>query len=254
VTSVDFEDDGAIRRTYYKEMEDLVREHTGAERCVLFDHTVRKVEKPDTAAGFGTAAQGSFVTQAVNRVHGDYTIAGAPRRVVGLSQPTESGTYGDSPPLSADEADEIIRGDRRFAIVNVWRNISRKAPVKRMPLAVVDCTSVHDEEDLFVVDLMFKDRIGENLALDEKPNHRWFFFPEMEFGEALLFKTMDSFQSPEVTARSTIHSAFDDVRTNSEDPTRESIEVRVLAIFPKDGNGQACTLSDSCTKLGEQHC
>lgn len=257
MTLVDFSDDAAIRAKYYKEMEDLVQEHTGAEKCVLFDHTIRKVEKPGTAKGFGTSAVGGFVTSAVNKVHGDYTADGAPRRVLQLSKPTESGSYGDKPPLTPEEAEEIVRGDRRFAIVNVWRNISREAPVKRMPLAMVDCTSVNEADDLFAVDLIFKDRVGENLALDEKPYHRWYYFPEMDFEEAILFKTMDNIDSTEVTAHSTIHSAFDDPQSTPEDPTRESIEVRVLAIYPKDGPGaprRARAMSEHCPGLGEEHC
>merc|ERR1712051_384515 len=117
-------------------------------------------------------------------------------------------------------------------IVNVWRNISRKAPVKRMPLALVDCTSV-DPLDLFTVDLVFKDRVGENLALHHKEEHRWCYFPEMEFEEALLFKTFDNVDDKDMTGRFTIHSAFEDPTTVPKDPRRESIEVRVLAIFPE---------------------
>merc|ERR1712050_215523 len=135
------------------------------------------------------------------------------------------------PPLTQKEAEEIVAA-RRFMIVNVWRNISREAPVKRMPLAMVDCTSV-EPQDLFKVDLVFKDRVGENLALDQKREHRWCFFPDMQFEEALLFKTFDNVTDKDVTGRFTIHSAFDDPTTKPMDPTRESIEVRVVAIFPE---------------------
>eukprot|EP00927_Polykrikos_kofoidii_P068886 TRINITY_DN6423_c0_g2_i2.p1 TRINITY_DN6423_c0_g2~~TRINITY_DN6423_c0_g2_i2.p1 ORF type:complete len:341 (-),score=72.42 TRINITY_DN6423_c0_g2_i2:353-1375(-) len=255
-TTVNFNDDAEIRAKYYTEMEELVKEQMGAERCVLFDHTVRNVAKANTAKGFGTAALGSAVSMAVNKVHGDYTATGAPRRIVGLSQPSESGSFFDKPPLTKDEADKIVAGNRRFAIVNVWRNISRDAPVKRMPLAVMDCTSVVEKEDLFTVELIFKDRVGENLALDEKPYHRWFFYPEMKFEEAILFKTFDSSDSPEHSGRFTIHSAFDDPRTKAEDPTRESIEVRVVAIFPLEEEAapkRACALSDNCIEIGEHH-
>lgn len=82
------------------------------------------------------------------------------------------------------------------------------------------------------MELVFKERTGENLALDDIPAHRWCYFPEMRFDEALLFKTFDSLEAPEITGRMCIHSAFDDPATKQEDPTRESIEVRVLAIFP----------------------
>jgi hypothetical protein len=230
-TDVNFEIDADIRARYYGEMEALVKLHTGAEKCILFDHTVRKVDDPGSAKGFGTAQIGGFVSNAVNKVHGDYTTVGAPRRVLGLSTVTDDASF-DQPPLSKEEAQEIVDGGRRFMIVNVWRNTSRLAPVKRMPLGVMDCSSVNDEQDLFTVDLVFKERVGENLGLDDRPAHRWCYFPEMEFTEALLFKTFDSLKAPEITGRMCIHSAFNDPTTKPDDPTRESIEVRVLAIFP----------------------
>jgi len=229
-TAVDFSSPEDVASRYVSEMEELVRKHTGAERCILFDHTIRRVHEAGSAKGFGVASKGGFTASAVNKVHGDYTAWGAPRRVLELSRPTESGSFVE-PPLSEKEAQEIVAA-RRFMIVNVWRNISREAPVKRMPLALVDCTSV-GAEDTFTVELVFKDRVGENLALDQKQEHRWCYFPDMEFEEALLFKTFDNVDDGDVTGRYTIHSAFDDPTTRPEDPTRESIEVRVLAIFPE---------------------
>merc|ERR1719373_102371 len=107
-----------------------------------------------------------------------------------------------------------------------------------MPLALVDCTSV-GPNDTFPVELIFNDRVGENLALDHKQEHRWCYFPSMEFEEALLFKTFDNVDDSSVTGKFTIHSAFDDPTTSPEDPKRESIEVRVLAIFPEaSGSGE----------------
>jgi hypothetical protein len=230
-TEVDFDDPDSITKTYYSEMEELVKKHTGAERCILFDHTVRKVSQANSAKGFGTAAVGGSVTMAVNKVHGDYTDAGAPRRVLLLSK-TSQGTSFTTPPLTEQEAEAIASGGHRFQIVNVWRNISKEAPVKRMPLAVLDCTTVKDD-DLFVVDLVFKDRVGENLAIDQTPRHRWYYYPEMKREEVLLFKTFDSAEQKGL-ARFCIHSAFDDPLTAAADPTRESCEVRVLAIHGPD--------------------
>ena len=87
----DFNDAQEVRAKYYREMEELVLRHTGAERAVLFDHTIRKVEKPTTAAGEvrtgGVAPRGGHTTRAVNKVHGDYTSAGVPRRIRALAQP-----------------------------------------------------------------------------------------------------------------------------------------------------------------------
>jgi len=38
-----FIDEEAIRARYYKEVEELLKEHTGAKRILIFDHTIRQV-------------------------------------------------------------------------------------------------------------------------------------------------------------------------------------------------------------------
>jgi hypothetical protein len=160
-TDVDFDDVAAVRSGYYPQMEAMVRRATGAARAVLFDHTLRRIT-PESAkqaaggAGIGVAAIGGWATAGVNRVHGDYTLAGAPRRVVGLSAPSASGSFADAPPLTSAEAERIVAG-RRFAVVNVWRSTALCGrPVETQPLAVLDCSSVRPGgEHLFTVELVF---------------------------------------------------------------------------------------------------
>jgi hypothetical protein len=38
-----FVDEEAIRTSYYKEVEELLKNHTGAKRVLIFDHTIRQV-------------------------------------------------------------------------------------------------------------------------------------------------------------------------------------------------------------------
>jgi hypothetical protein len=104
-------------------------------------------------------------------------------------------------------------------------------PISRKPLAMCDCASVNDDSDLFTVELMFKDRVGENQGIIARPQHKWCYFPQMEKSDALLFKTYDSDEASK--SRFTMHTAFDDPLTCPHDPSRNSIEVRVVAIFPK---------------------
>ena len=49
-----------------------------------------------------------------------------------------------------------------------------------------------------------------------------------------MFKTFDNTDDDSVTGRYTIHSAFEDPTTKPEDPARESVEVRVVAIFQSE--------------------
>src|SRR5207302_1669484 len=64
----DFYSDEEIKRTYYPEVEQLLRDKIGASRVMIFDHTVRNA-----------ARQGA--REPSRRVHNDHTVNSAPRRV-----------------------------------------------------------------------------------------------------------------------------------------------------------------------------
>ena len=70
-TTVNFDSDSQIRSEYYTEMEALVQRVTGAERVVLFDHTLRKIDAAAQSgpSGFAVASIGGWATASVNRVH-----------------------------------------------------------------------------------------------------------------------------------------------------------------------------------------
>ena len=133
-------------------------------------------------------------------------------------------------------------GDRRFAIVNVWRNIARE-PVATRPLALCDAASVHPEE-LIVFEIHYKDRIGENYFAKHDPRHRWIYWSAMTCDEALLVKQWDSAGemahskgaradavSEDRPCTFSFHSAFEDPATPPDAPDRWSIEVRCAALY-----------------------
>ena len=118
------------------------------------------------------------------------------------------------------------RLERRFAEYNVWRPIV--GPVRMMPLALVDAASIAPS-DLVTADLVYRDRTGEIYHGLYNPDHRWFYFPDMNPDEAVLIKCYDSLTDGR--ARFSLHSAFDDPTTPDDAPPRESIEVRSFAFF-----------------------
>ena len=69
-----------------------------------------------------------------------------------------------------------------------------------------------------------RERIGELELVTYNPDHRWYFYPEQKFGEALLIKTFDA--SQEGQARRVAHSAFHNPLAPVDAPPRESIETR----------------------------
>jgi hypothetical protein len=197
----DFYDDDEVKRVYYPELEEIVKAHTGASEVLVFDHTIRA-----NADEIRTARK---VREPVHIAHNDYTNRSAPQRVRDLLP---------------DRADELLK--HRYAVVQVWRPIV--GPVRDMPLAICDAQTI-GENDLVETDLVYDNRVGEVLQLTHSPGHRWFYFPEMEASEALVFKCYDSLLDGR--ARFTAHTAFADPNTPADAPPRQSIEARMLVFF-----------------------
>jgi hypothetical protein len=82
--------------------------------------------------------------------------------------------------------------------------------------------------DLVASDVRYETRTGEIYLAAHSPAHRWFYFPEMEPSEALVFKQYDS--DPRAP-RFVPHAAFDHPETPDDAPLRQSIEARVLVVF-----------------------
>jgi hypothetical protein len=195
----DFYDDEEVRRVYYPEAEALIKEATGAERVLVFDHTRRR-HVP------GADFRRNEDRQPAREVHVDQTVKSGPQRVRDLL-PAEAG--------------RLLEG--RVQIINLWRPI--RGPVQDAPLAVCDAQSVAPE-DLMPSDLIYRDRIGETYSVTWNPGHRWFYLSAMTPAEALLVKCYES--RTDGRARFAPHSAFTDPTTPADAPLRESIELRTL--------------------------
>jgi hypothetical protein len=199
----DFYDEAEVKAVYYAEVERLMKQATGAEKVVTFDHTIR----------VGAAKQTKGLREPVRRAHNDYTVKSGPQRVRDL--------------LAPEEAAERL--NQRYAIINVWRPI--RGPVEEAPLAVCDAQSIAPK-DLVATDLRYPDRTGEVYSLAFNPAHRWFYYPGMQRDEALLLKCYDS--ATDGTARFAAHTAFDDPAGPRLPLARESIETRSLVFYPSN--------------------
>jgi len=199
-TSVrDFDDELAVRTTYYAEADQLLKDATGADRVFIFDHTIRR-HVP------GARDYEDSPRQPATRVHVDHTTRSAPQRVRDLLP---------------DEAEQLLR--RRVQVINLWRPL--RHPVYDAPLAVCDATTVKPDE-LVPSDLVYPHRVGETYNVRFGESHRWYYAPEMQPDEVLLLKCTDS--RTDVPARFTPHTAFLDETAPANAPRRESIEIRAL--------------------------
>jgi hypothetical protein len=197
----DFFDTGEIKRVYYPEMVELVKQQSGARRVVVFDHTLRTASQADREV--------RKIREAVHRAHNDYTEWSGPQRVRDLLP---------------DEAEELLK--RRFAIIQVWRPI--RHPVETDPLAICDARSV-SFDDFVISERRYPDRIGQTYVVTHNPKHKWYWLPRMRRDEALVFKVYDS--AKDGRARWTAHTAFADPTSPPSARPRESIEIRTLAFF-----------------------
>ncbi len=201
----DFYDREEVEKVYYPEIEVLLKEATGAEKVVVFDHQVRNIELSQRGE--------RKAREYVRMVHNDYTAKSGPRRV--------------RDHLPAAEAEQRLR--HRFAEINVWRPI--RGPVESTPLAVCDAQSI-DPKDFVPADLVYRDKVGEVYRFTYNAQHRWSYFPRLERNEVILLKCYDS--KEDGRARFTAHSAFDDPTSPADAAPRESIEVRALVFWPAD--------------------
>lgn len=198
----DFYDENQLKSVYYPEVEQIIKDRTGAFRVVIFDHTLRAA---DEATREKTVAR-----QTVKLAHNDYTEWSAPQRVRDI--------------LPAAEAEALLKN--RFAIVQVWRAI--RDPIETDPLAIAEAGSL-SPGDLIAAERRYPNRVGETYRIAYNPAQRWYYFPRMRRDEALVFKVFDS--KNDGNARFTAHAAFVDPTSPPDARPRESIEMRTFAFF-----------------------
>ena len=201
-----FYDEDELRNVYYREAEQLLKEVTGASQVVIFDHTLRNAQESKPGE--------NSIKEPVKRVHNDFTAKSGYARA-----------RRELEARGVENIDELLQ--QRFAIVNVWRAIADT--IQESPLAVCDAQSILPT-DLVAGDLVYRDRIGETYAVTHNPEHKWYYFPQMQRDEALFIKCFDS--AEDGIARFAAHTAFADPTSPADAPPRQSIELRTFVFYP----------------------
>jgi hypothetical protein len=209
----DFTDDDEVGRRYVAEAKQLVAEATGADHVVSLGRVLRSAAVPPGGR-----------QPAASQVHVDMHPDRAAARFADLH--AAQGLPG--------------RTFRRAIVTSLWRAFS--PPPQDWPLAFCDYRSTEDAEGLPNVMLMVDKlpRPGEVPDVIEDAQarpagtvfgfsraHRWWYFPGMHAGEALLFKLYDTDHS---VAWRAPHTAFRDPSVSPPHP-RESVELHTVAFF-----------------------
>ena len=124
-------------------------------------------------------------------------------------------------------------GGQHFGLYNVWRNIDLERNIELMPLALCDATTV-SSADIVYADSWRRTKPPTrftNSRLIHNAVQTWYYFPQMTPNEVLLFKQYDTRQE-NAGRRTAFHVAFKDPTSPIDAPLRQTIEARVLAIFP----------------------
>ncbi len=140
--ALDFFNHNEVVHKYYGQCTTLVEQHTGA-RAYAFDHNIRSATGKKSKTRI---SGGQDVQDPLHLVHGDYTLFSAPQRLRDLTcPPSRNDTLSsilkqDQSLIDPANAERVLDGGR-FAIINVWRNIS-EVPVAVRPLALCYSQSV----------------------------------------------------------------------------------------------------------------
>lgn len=145
------------------------------------------------------------------------------------------GTHSDISPYAENRWDEIVDG-RHCAMFNLWRSVDLKHDIETMPLALLDMQTL-EFEDMIAADAwggaqaVQQHLVSYRLAYNE--NHRWYYYPRMTPHELLIFKQYDT-REENPCLRQVYHGAIQDPATREDSPLRQTIEVRVLALFDRE--------------------
>jgi len=200
-----WDDDDAVRSSFYPEVVEFLKANIGAKRVLVFDHTIRSEKNAQKKL---TDEKNTSQRTPVMLVHCDYTAESGPLRVT---------------QLLGDEAESLL--SRRVAFINVWKPLN---VVEERPLAMCDVQSCADA-DFFKLFLRYRDRTGENYVMSPSPEHKWWYFPRMNPDQAILLKTFDS--EVDGRARFVGHTAFEDPSSPKDAKMRESVEIRTICFF-----------------------
>lgn len=214
------------------------------EGFMLVEHRSAVADLTDLAQV--AAVHSGEIAELLQRLTGADEVAMVPRGILRYSERSPSvGTSDNSHPARfahVDMSHEAAAAARaqtapegktilRSAQYNVWRVLS--PPPQDVPLALCAYPSVAGD-DLMDCLAIFDPPGGApewsfgNYVIRYNPAHRWFYYPDMHPGEAIVFKTSES--DPQ-RAQLMPHGAFDNPLAGPDAPPRISLEMRGAAYW-----------------------
>jgi hypothetical protein len=206
--AIDFSDSHQIQQIWQPSIERLLKQVTGATEAITWNSNVRFSEK-------SAESTRTSVSAPARRVHSDFSLDFTPTDLDYLESFREvRKRIGSESPVN-------------WRCFNIWQPIS--PPPHDTPIALCDARSMCLEDTIVGRVLSFDGSAFEFPLFKENPDHRWFYYSNLQPDEVLVFCGMDPHREP--TRGVVAHTAFDDPSCPSDAPPRNSVEVRSLAIF-----------------------
>jgi hypothetical protein len=203
-------DANVLRTAYLDEMAPKIQEMLGASRVVPRRNAVY------VRASGATTLVDSYNASGLpaNFTHIDFAHSDPPR----LAKLEDQIQGLESKPYS------------RMMVIQVWRPVT--PPPQDFPLAVCDGRTIGEEDVVEQIAQVGDENIEGNvfrtLKVRFNPAQRWYFFPDMDPDEVIMFKGYDS--QPGAAWR-VPHSAFDDRARSPHAQPRRSVEARYFVYF-----------------------
>ena len=203
----DFHDKQQVTDVYFAEMRDLILAKTGATAAFAVDfYQVRSAEPAHFFDAYSLYMHCDFSPDSRTKLARHF-IRAATRAA-------------DTETEYSDEAWD-------FAVYNLWRPVG--GPVERDPLVLIDASTVA-RSDILEYSPM-KDRDDGRAALPlYNPDQTLYYVPHMQPNEVLVFKQLDSRPGHALVCP---HTSFQDPTAKADAPPRQSIDIRMVCVFPK---------------------
>lgn len=124
-----------------------------------------------------------------------------------------------------------------FLSLDFWRTTGMAGPLKHMPLALCDPTSIEagDIIPTALEGIAPGGALTYHVSLAHNPGQRWYYYPDMQPHEVLVFKLFQLMRNEDSQPyRACFHTAFEDPSTPADAQPRQSCEHRVSVVLLKE--------------------
>ena len=129
---------------------------------------------------------------------------------------------------------ETVEG---FVSLDFWRTTGMAGPLKHMPLALCDPTSLEAADIIptALEGIAPGGALTYHVSLAHNPGQRWYYYPDMQPHEVLVFKLFQLMRNEDSRPyRACFHTAFEHPCTPADAQPRQSCEHRVSVVLLKE--------------------